>query len=330
MNIEEVLKSLGARNCGDYFIMYCPKCGRKEAFCYIDDIQKWNDNHKHRIPIRCNRLNKCGEVTYLNDFFTDETVMKEIIIKEKNPIQMSHDGVVLLQTYCKYVTEALHGNTNKFDFDMRGLSNSTLKKYGIIYNKDTFQHLINQAGTKKYFGDKYRHKNYHDRDIIIPIFNKEGIAERLLLRSTYRKADDYKKEIQVMLIKRGIEIWNIKDLYSDSPTLFVTEGVYDALSIKEVCPNAAVVALPGVKKYKQLLRIMKKDNIKKNIVFCFDGDEAGQEYIKEGKKAFQDANIPVYSISITSDCNDMLQNDREGFKMIIRSILMKITMKSRK
>lgn len=320
MNINEVLEKLGASNRGDYFLMYCPKCGKREAYCYIDDINKWKDNHSHRIPIRCNRLNKCGEVSYLNDYL-DENISMDIKIKEKNPVKMDPKGVQLIQSYCHYVIDILHGNTNGFNFDIRGISNKTLKENGIIYNQKTFQSLINQEKTKDYFGDKYRHDSYSDRDIIIPILNKDGIPERLLLRSSYKKADNYKKEIQVMLVRRGIEIWNLQDLFGNNPVLFVTEGVYDALSIKEVNPDCAVVALPGVGKYKQLLRIMKTEKIKKSIVFCFDSDEAGQKYIAKAKEAFAKEKIAVYSLNIEGDCNEMLQNDREGLRKEVERVL---------
>lgn len=329
MSLNDVLKQMGASNRGDYFMMYCPKCGKKEAFCYIDDINKWNKDHSHRIPIRCNRLNKCGEVSYLNDFLEGKVAQEEIKIKERNPVKMSKEGVELLQSYCRYVTHTLHGNTHGFDFDLRGISNETMKKHGIIYNQKTFQSLLNQENTKKYFGDKYRHKSYEDRDIIIPILNKEGIPERLLLRSSYRKEDNYKKEIQVMLVRRGVEIWNLQDLFGDNSTVFVTEGVYDALSIKEVCPEASVIALPGVGKYKQLLRIMKKEDIVKNVVFCFDDDEAGQESIEKAKTAFKKENIPVYSLSVEGDCNEMLQKNRKELEMEVKSAMLRIAKKSK-
>lgn len=324
MKINDVLDKMGASNRGDYFIMYCPKCGRKEAFCYIDDIQKWNKDHSHRIPIRCNRLNKCGHVTYLNDYLDAEKNIEQFHIQQKNPIKMNKEGVILLQTYCRYVVNTLHGNTKGFDFDIRGISNKTLKGNGIIYNHKTFQNLINQEKTKQYFGDKYRHNNYSDRDIIIPILNKDGIPERLLLRSSYKKDDSYKKEIQVMLVRRGVEIWNLQDLYRDNSIIFVTEGVYDALSIKEVHPDCAVVALPGVRKYRQLLRIMKNEKIMKSIVFCFDDDKAGKESVARAKEVFSRENIPVYSIDIQGDCNEMLQKNRGQFEKKITEVLSEI------
>lgn len=327
INIKDILKNLGAVQNGDYFILYCPYCGKREAYCYIDDINKWNLNHSHKIPIRCNRLNKCGKVSYLNDYVSNNVSLKNIEIKSKSPIQMSYEGVNLLQTYCKYIVDAVHCNTEGFDFSLRGISNQTLKANGIIYNKKSFQSLINQDTTKKYFGKKYRSKNYLDRNIIIPIFNKERLPERLLLRSTNHHDINYKKEIQVMLVKKGLEIWNIQDLLDISQkVIFVTEGVYDALSIKEVCPEVGTVALPGVKKYKQLLQFMNKENIlNKHIVFCFDNDDAGKEIIEKATKDFQKKGVLTINMNlgIYKDCNEYLCENREEFERNVKVLYFK-------
>ena len=72
-------------------------------------------------------------------------------------------------------------------FDLRGISNETMKKHGIIYNQKTFQSLINQENTKKYFGDKYRHKSYEDRDIIIPIFKQRRHSRKTPAKKLIQK-----------------------------------------------------------------------------------------------------------------------------------------------
>lgn len=328
MSINNILKDLGAVQNGEYFILYCPACGKKEAYCYIDDINQWTSDHTHKIPIRCNRLNKCGKTSYMNDYLNKETEVKDIKIKSKNPIQMSYDGVSLLQTYCKYIVDAVHCNTEGFDFGLRGISNQTLKANGIIYNKKSFQSLINQEESKKYFGKKYRSKNYLDRDIIIPIFNTEGIAERILLRSSYYQEKNYKKEIQVMLKQKGCEIWNIKDLTdTDKEIIFITEGVYDALSIKEVChnPKVGVISLPGVKKYKKVLHFIKKHPKSRNKIFILacDNDVAGNETMDKIKKEFEDEEIhyDVLNLEPYKDCNEFLQKNRTALTLRIHKII---------
>lgn len=330
MEIYDVLKDLGASLLGDYYIMYCPKCGKREAYCYVDDIKKWIENPKHRIPIRCNRLNKCGEISYLNDYLKGIKKPTNIKMKEVKTIQMSSEGIKLLQTYCHYIIESVKCNTNGFDFTYRGISNQTFKNNGIIYNKDTFQQLINQESTKHFFGKKYRSANYLNRDIIIPIMNLDGYPERLLLRSTYYHSEKYKKEVQVMLVKNGLEIWNIKDIFDkEKKKIFVTEGVYDALSIKEVCqnPNVGIVSLPGVKKYKKLIRLLKshQEFKDKTFIIAFDSDEAGQDFLKNAVEDFSKADIKckVMNLRPYKDANDFLIQNKSALKFRVYKTLLK-------
>ena len=51
MDINDVLKEFKATQSGDYYILYCPQCGRKEAYCYIEDINHWLEDSSYRIPI---------------------------------------------------------------------------------------------------------------------------------------------------------------------------------------------------------------------------------------------------------------------------------------
>lgn len=335
MDINDVLKEFKATQSGDYYILYCPQCGRKEAYCYIEDINHWLEDSSYRIPIRCNRLNKCGETSYLNDYLKDIKKTKNLKIKEKSNIQMTPQGVELLQTYCHYITFSVKGNTHHFNFDIRGISNDILKENGIIYNDKTFQHLINQEKTKHHFGNKYRGRNYLDRDIIIPIMNLEGYPERLLLRSTFHQDTNakkkYKKEIQVMLIKKSLEIWNIKDAFDkEKNIIFVTEGVYDALSIKEVCQESEVgcIALPGVKKYKQLLRLIRNNpELKeKTFIFALDNDTAGKEYVLKIERDFAKENIEFMNFSVVpyKDCNQFLESHPKAMKFRIYKMIKKI------
>lgn len=89
MDINDVLKEFKATQSGDYYILYCPQCGRKEAYCYIEDINHWLEDSSYRIPIRCNRLNKCGETSYLNDYLKDIKKNKEFENQRKK--QYSND-----------------------------------------------------------------------------------------------------------------------------------------------------------------------------------------------------------------------------------------------
>ena len=64
-------------------------------------------------------------------------------------------------------------------------------------------------------------------------------------------------------------------------------------------------------------------------MFCFDDDEAGQESIEKAKTAFKKENIPVYSLSVEGDCNEMLQKNRKELEMEVKSAMLRIAKKSK-
>ena len=99
MNLEEVLKKLNATLLGDYYTIICPKCGKKEAFLYLDDLYKYKQDSTHKVAIRCNRLNKCGEITYLNDLL-NLTEKKELNLPTpKSSIQINNRGIELIEKF---------------------------------------------------------------------------------------------------------------------------------------------------------------------------------------------------------------------------------------
>ena len=112
--------------------------------------------------------------------------------------------------------------------------------------------------------------------------------------------------------------------------IFVTEGVYDALSIKEVCQESEVgcIALPGVKKYKQLLRLIRNNpELKeKTFIFALDNDTAGKEYVLKIERDFAKENIEFMNFSVVpyKDCNQFLESHPKAMKFRIYKMIKKI------
>lgn len=322
MNLEEVLKKLNATLLGDYYTLICPKCGKKEAFLYLDDLYKYKQDSTHKVAIRCNRLNKCGEITYLNDLL-NLTEKKELNLPTpKSSIQINNRGIELIEKFINYSLFSINCNYKDFDFDIRGISNETLKNNGIFYYSKKFESIVDSNLGKKCFSDKYRIKEYKNRDIFIPILNYENKVERILLRSK-EQGEQKKKEIQLKLKDRSIEIWNIKALINKEKYVFITEGVYDALSIKDVDPNVDALSLPGVRKYKQLVKEIDKNIDKcKNKIFIIatDNDKAGHEYAKKLEMELKNRNLRVSILDLRQykDVNDFLQKNRLSLILSIK------------
>lgn len=324
MELEKVLVELNATLLGDYYTLICPKCGKKEAFLYLDDLYKYQKDKKHKIPIRCNRLNKCGETSFLNDFLDNDKNLDVTLPKPRSSVQMTPEGVRLLKQFIHYAIFSLNCDFKGFDSGIRGISNQTLKNNGVFIYSKCFESLINSPKAKSFFSKKYRIKEYRNRDIFIPILNYEGEAERILLRSSTMK-DLKKKEIQVKLQDKAMEIWNISALLSDKKYIFITEGVYDALSIKEVNNSVEAISLPGVKKYKKLITEIKRNIDKcqnKVFVIATDSDSAGRKAAKEMYDALTKLNLKAtyFDLKGYKDVNDYLQANRISLSIAVRNI----------
>lgn len=317
MNLSKKLVELEAVEHGSYFIVKCPICGYKEAFLYKDDLEKHKRNALFRIPIRCNRLNKCGKTSYLKEVDIDK-----IPVVKKDDIGISTKGIKKLNDLA-YFSYCING----FDFDWRGISNSTMKVNGVIYLKEGIQSFMKKCGPGNFDDRFFKSSSYKERDLIFPIKNYNGECERLLLRST-KTLKSKKKEIGMILVQKSSEIWNRIDLIDkDKDIIFVTEGVPDGLSIKEVSQALGVVSLPGVRKYRQLVHEIKESQVsmKKTYIICFDNDDAGTTYLEKMKKQFDalSLNYLIFDLHGYKDLNEFLQEDRELFFETVKNISLK-------
>lgn len=306
MNLQEKLRDLDAKCNGDYWIVRCPICGHREAFIYLDDVDKHKSKPTFKIPIRCNRLNKCGKTSYINNIIIDKIPK----IKDDEIIGISPKAIEKFNNLAKFSTLLIG-----FDFDWRGISNKTLKSNGIIYLKNDLFPFMEHCGKNAFAAKFFKKRCYKDRNLIFPIKNYSGECERLLLRSTKKLDEKAKKEIGMRLKKNSSEVWNRIDLINpEMPIVFITEGVPDGLSIKEVSQKIGTVSLPGVKKYKQLIKEIQKNTIAKSkkYIICFDADDAGREYIHKLSDEFlkKDIQFAFFDLCNYKDLNEFLVNNR--------------------
>lgn len=356
------LSDLNAVNKGNYYIVNCPNCGHHEAFIYLDDIQKGLKDENYPIPIRCNRLSKCGKVSVirLKDYQCEtDKVWKEIpqTPQEKDILKMSPAAVHRIQQLCMYEAQ---NSTNQPD-SWRGISKEVLKKYHIIFLRrepeplETYpleiQNLVNDVTRPQYvFGDglpkgilsfiekapsdcEYSPKlkrELYNRDILIPIEDYDGTPVRVLLRNTKPipaiEGKKTLKEITLLLSVNSSEIWNRKDLIDPKfSQIFITEGVPDALSIKELNPEVGVVALPGVAKFRQILREIEvhPEIRKKELVLCFDNDKAGIKWKNKFIDELTRISMPYKYLQLNTykDVNEYLEQDREGLQKEIEKAI---------
>lgn len=309
MNINELLSQLEVKRYSGYFKCRCPKCGQLSAYFYKDNLDAIENKEQEKLIIHCNRLNKCGKTSVIDVECTGVLNMPKL---NENVLEISEKGKNILN-WMAFI-EGKDGNTwPGFDFDYRGIKNELLKEARIIYLREGLLQFMKEKRSmfsKRFFETGFAYEN---RDLLIPIFNEEGTqVDRYLLRDRYRRCKP--KELQLRLNPEGNEIWNLHDLKKDKKIYFVTEGVWDGLSILQADPSVGVLSLPGVKKCMKLIDYLKqhKELWKElSFVVCFDLDKAGEKYSIKFLHQLKILGITSARLNLREceDVNQLLETD---------------------
>ena len=117
-------------------------------------------------------------------------------------------------------------------------------------------------------------------------------------------------------------------LYSPYPTviptgdIFITEGVFDALSIIQLGYQA--VALNSGSNINIFIKLLSESTNKPTKIYiAMDNDEAGKGFTKTLSEALQELNVPFDSVNEWGDykdVNELLQRDREALRCILYGI----------
>lgn len=115
-------------------------------------------------------------------------------------------------------------------------------------------------------------------------------------------------------------IFNAQALYGDQEIIFITEGVFDALSLIEC--GAAAVALNSTSNVKLFINHLKAaKQTRAAFVICLDNDDAGKRAADTLKDELQELHIKRITADISGkykDPNEALTGDREALKTAIR------------
>lgn len=318
--VSNVLQDLYARDKGSYYQVRCPVCGEREAYVYKSRLNDIKEKKSSTLFVRCSRLNNCGQTSKISNVVWDEETLKGLEVDEASEKKRYPLKDVLVRTTALMdLNECLHG-WDKFA-PWRGLSKSTLIDNGICYlDRRVFPHgwltWLEQRTPSVPKETLEKKKLYASRDIVIPLKNEAGIVDRVLLRSSWDK-DVFPKEVTFKMTSESIPIWNRKDaLSANGKILFITEGVPDALSIKEADCHTNVVALPGVGQWKHFVRYTKQHNLRyRKVIICFDADKAGQTATDGLARSLTTQNIDTETFDLHEykDLNDFLLGDRQSF-----------------
>lgn len=97
-------------------------------------------------------------------------------------------------------------------------------------------------------------------------------------------------------------IFNISALYENTEAVFVTEGVFDALSILEI--GADAIALNSTSNTDLLLKALEQKPTAATLILCLDNDEPGKRATEALNKGLNRLNISNIVADISGACKD--------------------------
>jgi DNA primase len=168
----------------------------------------------------------------------------------------------------------------------RGISGQLAKKFGLGYAPAAWDHLF------KAFNDpeallaagllikKAEGKGFYDRfrdRIIFPIRDKRGRVLGFGGRILSQGEPKYLNSPETTLFHKSKELYGLYELCHESRQckyVIVVEGYMDVLALFQVGLPFAVATLGTASSSDQILRLF---SITQEVIFCFDGDEAGKK-----------------------------------------------------
>ncbi|MDY0407216.1 toprim domain-containing protein [Virgibacillus sp. 179-BFC.A HS] len=309
-NIEDVLDELNAEDKGRYYICNCPECNEHEAFIY-----KNNTNF-----IQCNRENHCGERMLLQ-FHEKKSLHSEREKIQQTFPSLSDDQKEALTWSMRLFSFAKTGlKSEALDNGYRGLSKGNIRKHIVdLQNREVIQYFFRK--TSSLLGKDYSKNNWMcKRNLIFPLYDKNNILDRVLLRSSIDPTLE-PKEIQLIMNPSK----DTKDFFMEIPeetkTVVFSESLLDALSFREVDAHCGFIALTGASKTRQVQAYICENNdvfTNKHILVAMDDDKAGWKATKKLVNTLRTEglgeNVSLFRYSDGyKDANEFLQGNRARF-----------------
>lgn len=215
----------------------------------------------------------------------------------------------------------------------RGLSLSTIKKFGLGYAPDSWDSLLKHLTSKGYnIGDmlqadvikKGRNGGYFDtyrNRVMFPIINLRGnvIAFSGRAKPGDEKAGGkYVNTSDTPVYKKGENLYSFNVAKNNcADRLILVEGNMDVISLHQAGFNNTVAALGTAFTIEQA-KLMSRYT--KEVVITFDSDLAGQNAVKKVLSIFKDSgmSIKVAEIPDGKDPDEFIKkNSPEKFKSLI-------------
>ena len=169
----------------------------------------------------------------------------------------------------------------------RGLTGETAARFGIGYSPAGWQNLAEifpdyespilvKIGMVKENEEKKRYDRFRDR-IMFPILNLKGKVVGFGGRVIEKDEPKYLNSPETTLFEKGQELYNLfaaRRAIRDAKKVLVVEGYMDVVVLSQYGIEYAVATLVTATTPRHVQKLLRQTD---NIVFCFDGDDAGRK-----------------------------------------------------
>lgn len=281
-----------------YRIDPCPVCNRKDHFTIYPETNSYNS------------FSDCVNGGSIYDYLQEvEGLSKEEAYKKlcelanvpqkKDPVMpritepcnQKTEPVsksILTDDFKNYYTNLISNPEKMKYLESRGITGETIKRYRLGYGdiKDTHGNLI--------------------RDVII----FPNLDERGNVRTWQAEYNREKTQRKYHKTKPDL-IYNEHYLTQNNALIFVTEGIYDMLSIEQLGHKA--ISINGVNNMNKLAPYLNNNTI---LVIAFDNDKVGRLATERLTAELEPTGRPVISLDLGNynDPNEYLVSDPKGLK----------------
>ena len=237
----------------------------------------------------------------------------DLVDKASERVLQNNDKDILSVYVFKYFTEK------------RGLTEDSIKKFKLGVTEDINNMLVDYPSLK------IKGKKTRLYKVILPILDEQGNSYNFLAEITNREEiDQYNAKYRKLNTSTGLttQLFNEYHLKHNRPnTIFIVEGIYDAISIEQMGFNAVALIGIGATRLENLLKTYKPNA---NLIIMLDNDDTGIQHTLNMLNMLNELNMQnikyingldilnnFKSIAECKDANDMLLKDSKTFKAFL-------------
>ena len=209
-------------------------------------------------------------------------------VSEENKESSSQNMFEAMSTITKFYKDQLKCSERGISYlKKRGLTGETAARFGIGYSPAGWQNLAEifpdyespilvKIGMVKENEEKKRYDRFRDR-IMFPILNLKGKVVGFGGRVIEKDEPKYLNSPETPLFEKGQELYNLfaaRRAIRDANKALVVEGYMDVVVLSQYNIEYAVATLGTATTPRHVQKLLRQTD---NIVFCFDGDDAGRK-----------------------------------------------------